>query len=76
MPVHLLDVRTMTNDKGKSVEKAGPSTPVEITGLSEVPMSGDIFNAVEDEKLARELVEKRKHQAKEEVFSQYQKVTL
>ena len=69
-------VRTMTNDKGKSVEKAGPSTPVEITGLSEVPMSGDIFNAVEDEKLARELVEKRKHQAKEEVFSQYQKVTL
>ena len=69
-------VRTMTNDKGKSVDKAGPSMPVEITGLSEVPMSGDIFNAVEDEKLARELVEKRKHQAKEEVFSQYQKVTL
>ncbi|MDE6148730.1 MAG: translation initiation factor IF-2, partial [Ruminococcus sp.] len=69
-------VRTMTNDKGKSVDKAGPSTPVEITGLSEVPMSGDVFNAVEDEKLARELVEKRKHQAKEEVFSQYQKVTL
>lgn len=69
-------VRTMTNDKGKLVDKAGPSMPVEITGLSEVPMSGDIFNAVEDEKLARELVEKRKHQAKEEVFSQYQKVTL
>lgn len=69
-------VRTMTNDKGKSVEKAGPSTPVEITGLSEVPMSGDVFNAVEDEKLARELVEKRKQQAKEAVFSQYQKVTL
>ncbi|MDO5125255.1 MAG: translation initiation factor IF-2 [Ruminococcus sp.] len=69
-------VRTMTNDKGKALEKAGPSTPVEITGLSEVPMSGDVFNAVQDEKLARELVEKRKHQAKEEVFSQYQKVTL
>ena len=69
-------VRTMTNDKGKQIEKAGPSTPVEITGLSEVPMSGDIFNAVADEKLARELVEKRKHQAKEEVFKQYQKVTL
>lgn len=69
-------VRTMTNDKGKQIEKAGPSTPVEITGLSEVPMSGDTFNAVADEKLARELVEKRKHQAKEEVFSHYQKVTL
>ena len=69
-------VRTMTNDKGKQIEKAGPSTPVEITGLGEVPMSGDIFNAVADEKLARELVEKRKQQAKEEVFSHYQKVTL
>ena len=69
-------VRTMTNDKGKLIEKAGPSTPVEITGLSEVPMSGDTFNAVADEKLARELVEKRKQQAKEEIFSQYQKVTL
>ena len=69
-------VRTMTNDKGKQIEKAGPSTPVEITGLSEVPMSGDVFNAVADEKLARELVEERKHKAKEEVFSQYQKVTL
>ena len=69
-------VRTMTNDKGKQIEKAGPSTPVEITGLGEVPMSGDTFNAVADEKLARELVEKRKHQAKEEQFSHYQKVTL
>lgn len=69
-------VRTMTNDKGKQIDKAGPSTPVEITGLGEVPMSGDTFNAVADEKLARELVEKRKHQAKEELFSQYQKVTL
>lgn len=69
-------VRTMTNDKGKLIDKAGPSTPVEITGLAEVPMSGDVFNAVADEKLARELVEQRKHQAKEEVFKQYQKVTL
>ncbi|MGN1134165.1 MAG: translation initiation factor IF-2, partial [Oscillospiraceae bacterium] len=69
-------VRTMTNDKGRSIDKAGPSTPVEITGLGEVPMSGDTFNAVADEKLARELVEKRKQQAKEEKFSQYQKVTL
>ena len=45
----------MTNDKGQKVEEAGPSCPVEITGLAEVPAAGDIFNAVEDEKLAREL---------------------
>ncbi len=69
-------VRTMTNDKGRRIDKAGPSTPVEITGLGEVPSAGDTFNAVADEKLARELVEQRKHEAKEEVFKQYQKVTL
>ncbi|MCD8094676.1 MAG: translation initiation factor IF-2 [Ruminococcus sp.] len=69
-------VRTMTNDKGRQIEKAGPSTPVEITGLSEAPGAGDQFNAVEDEKLARELVEQRKQQAKEEIFSHYTKVTL
>jgi translation initiation factor IF-2 len=50
--------------------------PVEITGLAEVPAAGDIFNAVEDERLARELVEERKHKQKQEQFSQYQKVTL
>ena len=69
-------VRTMINDKGRSIDKAGPSTPVEITGLAEVPGAGDQFNAVEDEKLARELVEQRKQQAKEEQFSHYTKVTL
>ena len=69
-------VRAMVNDKGQKVETAGPSVPVEITGLSEVPQAGDIFNAVEDEKLARELVEQRKDSAKEEQFSAYQKVTL
>ena len=69
-------VRTMTDYKGKAILKAGPSTPVEITGLGEVPSAGDTFNAVADEKLARELVEQRKHEAKEEVFQQYQKVTL
>ena len=69
-------IRTMTNDKGQQVTKAGPSCPVEITGLAETPAAGDIFNAVADEKLARELVEQRKHKAKEEEFSQYQKVTL
>ena len=69
-------VRVMTNDKGKAVNEAGPSVPVEITGLAEVPAAGDIFNAVEDERLARELVELRRHEAKEEQFKQYQKVTL
>ena len=69
-------VRVMTDDKGKRVNSAGPSIPVEITGLTEVPSAGDIFNAVEDERLARELVEQRKHEAKEEQFKAYQKVTL
>lgn len=69
-------VRVMTNDKGEIVNEAGPSCPVEITGLAEVPSAGDTFNAVEDERLARELVEQRKHEAKQEQFSRYQKVTL
>jgi translation initiation factor IF-2 len=69
-------VRVMTNDKGVVVNEAGPSVPVEITGLAEVPSAGDILNAVEDEKLARELVEQRKYKAKEAIFAQYQKVTL
>ena len=69
-------IRTMTNDKGRSIKEAGPSTPVEITGLGEGPSAGDVFNAVADEKLARELVEQRKHEAKEELFQQHQKVTL
>ena len=69
-------VRTMTDDKGRAVKSAGPSVPVEITGLAEVPSAGDTFNAVADEKLARELVEQRKQEAKEESFKQCQKVTL
>ncbi|MDY2847108.1 MAG: translation initiation factor IF-2 [Oscillospiraceae bacterium] len=69
-------VRVMTNDKGETVTEAGPSYPVEITGLDEAPSAGDTFNAVEDERLARELVEQRKHEAKQEQFKQYQKVTL
>ena len=69
-------VRVMTNDKGRTVKAAGPSVPVEITGLAEVPSAGDIFNAVEDERLARELVEQRKHEAKQEQFNAYRKVTL
>ena len=55
---------------------AGPSVPVEITGLDDVPSAGDIFNAVEDEKLARELVERRRTEEKEEQFKAYKKVTL
>lgn len=69
-------VRAMVNDKGRTVKEAGPSTPVEIIGLAEVPTAGDIFNAVADEKLARQLVEKRKYQQKQEQFNSYQKVTL
>lgn len=69
-------VRVMSNDKGRTVKSAGPSVPVEITGLAEVPSAGDIFNAVEDERLARELVEQRKHEAKQEQFNSYRKVTL
>lgn len=62
-------VRAMTNDKGEKVKKAGPSYPVEITGLDDVPTGGDVFNAVSDERLARELVEQRKTKAKEEMFN-------
>ncbi|MCL1789048.1 MAG: translation initiation factor IF-2 [Oscillospiraceae bacterium] len=69
-------VRVMLDDKGKTAKSAGPSVPVEITGLAEVPSAGDQFSAVADEKLARELVEKRKHEAKEAHFNQYKKVTL
>ncbi len=69
-------VRVMTNDKGRTVKSAGPSVPVEITGLAEVPSAGDTFNAVEDERLARELVEQRKHEQKQEQFNAYRKVTL
>ncbi len=69
-------VRVMTNYKGAVVKKAGPSVPVEITGLDEVPSAGDIFDAVEDERLARELVEQRKHEAKEAQFQNVRKLTL
>ncbi|MBQ1659493.1 MAG: translation initiation factor IF-2 [Clostridia bacterium] len=69
-------VRAMTNDKGQKVKTAGPSVPVEITGLDDVPTGGDIFNAVSDERLARELVEQRKTAEKEERFNSRTKVTL
>ncbi len=69
-------VRVMTDDKGRRVDEAGPSVPVEITGLAEVPVGGDAFDCVSDEKLARELVEQRKASQKEEEFRSMQKVTL
>ncbi len=69
-------VRVMLNDKGEKVDEAGPSTPVEITGLDSVPEAGDMFNAVEDERLAKELVDQRKFENKQEQFSSYEKVTL
>ncbi len=68
-------VRVMLNDKGKEVKTAGPSTPVEITGLSQVPNAGDVFNAVANEKLAKELVEKRKFNEKNKQFEE-NKVSL
>ena len=69
-------VRVMMNDKGERVTEAGPSVPVEITGLDEVPEGGDVFDAVSDERLARTLVEQRKDAKKEEIFNARTKVTL
>ncbi len=69
-------VRAMTNDKGITLEEAGPSVPVEIIGLAEVPQAGDEFNAVEDERMARELAEQRKDKAKDEIFKANAKVSL
>ena len=69
-------VRLMQNEHGKRLKKAGPSVPVEIMGLVEVPQAGDTFDAVSDEKLARTLVEQRKDELKEARFNSVQKVTL
>ena len=69
-------VRVMTDDKGKSIKHAGPSVPVEITGLSETPSAGDEFDAVADERMARELVEQRKEKQKTAAANAMTKVTL
>lgn len=69
-------VRVMTNDKGERVTEAGPSVPVEIAGMSEVPGAGDIFNAVDDERMARELVSQRKQQNKDALIVSPKKVSL
>ncbi len=69
-------VRAMLSDAGKNLKKAGPSVPVEITGLAEVPAAGDEFNAVEDEKMARTLAEQRRDKAKAEANSQSRSANL
>ena len=69
-------VRSMMDDKGRRVQEAGPSVPVEITGLGDVPVGGDVFDAVSDERLARELVEQRLTEQKEEAFRAQTRVTL
>ena len=69
-------VRVMTNDKGVQVKEAGPSVPVEITGLAEVPSPGDEFSVVSDERMARQLVEQRKQKIKDDANKLNQKVTL
>ena len=69
-------IRSMTDEKGKKVKKAGPSTPVEIMGLTEVPQAGDIFYEVKDEKMAKHLIEKRKRQEREKTINAMNKVTL
>lgn len=69
-------VRAMTDENGARLKEAGPSVPVEITGLDDVPAGGDIVNAVSDERLARELVEQRRNEQKEQVFNSQTRVTL
>ena len=69
-------IRSMTDEKGKKVKKAGPSTPVEIMGLTEVPQAGDTFYEVKDEKTAKHLIEKRKRQEREKTINAMNKVTL
>jgi translation initiation factor IF-2 len=69
-------VRSMMDDRGRKVQEAGPSVPVEITGLGDVPVGGDVFNVVSDERLARELVEQRLNEQKEKLFNSQTKVTL
>ncbi len=69
-------IRTMTDDKGHRVKKAGPSTPVEITGLTEVPEAGDTFYEVKDEKTAKHLMERRKRQARDKALKASSRVTL
>ncbi|MGI5935619.1 MAG: translation initiation factor IF-2 [Oscillospiraceae bacterium] len=69
-------VRTMVDDKGRQVKTAGPSMPVEITGMDDVPAAGETFHVVDDERMARELAEERRHKQKQAAFSNFKKVSL
>ena len=69
-------IRAMKNDKGQKIKKAGPSTPVEIMGLTNVPQAGDTFYEVKDEKMAKHLIERRKRQEREQELAEQSKVTL
>ena len=69
-------VRAMTDDRGNAIKSAGPSVPVEVIGLSETPNAGDLFRAVEDERMARELAGQRKDEEKEEIFKANANITL
>ena len=69
-------IRAMKNDKGQKVKKAGPSTPVEVMGLTEVPEAGDTFYEVKNEKMAKHLIERRKRQEREKTINENNKVTL
>ena len=69
-------IRAMVNDKGKKVKSAGPSTPVEIMGLTDVPEAGDTFYEVKNEKMAKHLIERRKRQEREKAINQTTKITL
>ena len=69
-------IRAMKNDKGQKIKKAGPSTPVEIMGLTNVPEAGDVFYEVKDEKMAKHLIERRKRQEREKAIAEQSKVTL
>lgn len=69
-------IRAMKNDKGQRIKKAGPSTPVEIMGLTNVPEAGETFYEVKDEKMAKHLIERRKRQERENIINENSKVTL
>lgn len=69
-------IRAMRNYKGQKVKKAGPSMPVEVMGLTEVPVAGETFYEVKDEKMAKHLIERRERKAREDAMNAYNKVTL
>ena len=69
-------VRSMKDDKGRTIKSAGPSVPVEITGLDDVPQAGDELNAVEDERMAKSLAEQRRSEMRQEILAANARVNL